>query len=204
MEISQYPTSEEYTREYTQDTLTPTSATNSTYMSYTEPLNVSSSSSPVELNKSQKTNQQSQQQLQQQSQKLNQQSHQAQQRNNINNVNETQTVVLREKLVHAFRLNRKKQMTLDRINKYNGKLMEELKIPRVKASNCALMVINYTEQTEDPLIPEIWGNKRKNQFKQGSSSNNNNKSMNLVNGNNTQINGQITGNNSNDGCCVIM
>ncbi|ODQ48590.1 hypothetical protein PICMEDRAFT_19829, partial [Pichia membranifaciens NRRL Y-2026] len=50
-----------------------------------------------------------------------------------------------------------KQLTLERINKYNMKLMEELKTPRIKASNCALMVIDFTEQHNDPLLPEIWG-----------------------------------------------
>jgi hypothetical protein len=117
---------------------------------------------------------------------------------------DAQQVMMREKLIHAFRLNRKKQLTLERITKYNGKLMEELKTPRVKASNCALMVINYTEQTPDPLIPEIWGQPEQNQFKQASA-----KSMQLLNknGGNTQRNdGELNARSSEggEGCCVIM
>jgi hypothetical protein len=111
-------------------------------------------------------------------------------------------VVLKENLIHAFRLNRKKQLTLERINKYNAKLMEELKTPRVKASNCALMVINYTEQTEDPLIPEIWGYPKTNLFKQA-----NVKIPQLLSKNDHQTSYQLSnnqGHTSEDGCCVIM
>lgn len=118
---------------------------------------------------------------------------------------DTQQVVMKEKLIHAFRLNRKKQLTLERINKYNGKLMEELKTPRVKASNCALMVINYTEQTPDPLIPDIWGQAEQNRFKQAAQGN---KSLQLLNkngggGQNGQANNVGAGDGG-DGCCVIM
>lgn len=129
------------------------------------------------------------------------------QSNKANNSNSQQTVI-REKLMHAFRLNRKKQLTLERINKYNIKLMEELKTPRVKASNCALMVIDYTEKNEDPLITEIWGNKENNEnkFKNGG----NLKNFNAYRGNQQNVNGNNGGNLSNSvdqengTCCVIM
>lgn len=116
-----------------------------------------------------------------------------------------QYTAVKEKLVHALRLNRKKQLTLERINKYNMKLMEELKTPRVKASNCALMVIDYTEQHNDPLIPEIWGVTYDNRFKT---------SVNVkgsqyrqayspgLSSNNPKIDDLNNG--GNDGCCVIM
>lgn len=122
-----------------------------------------------------------------------------------NNTNEA-----REKLIHAFRLNRKKQLTLERINKYNIKLMEEIKTPRVKASNCALMVIDYTEQHEDPLIPEIWGVPEKNPFKQPNSKRilqtkntfniNNDNYLNIPNSSNNKN----YMNDDRNGCCIIM
>lgn len=109
-----------------------------------------------------------------------------------------QQAMLREKLIHAFRLNRKKQLTLERINKYNVKLMEELKTPRVKASNCALMVINYTEQTHDPLIPQVWGYPKKNKFKSLTYNGDDNKQR----GRPAQSEGLDE--KATNGCCVIM
>lgn len=119
-----------------------------------------------------------------------------------------QSVVLKEKLLHAFRLNRKKQLTLERINKYNMKLMEELKTPRIKASNCALMVIDYTEQHQDPLIPEIWGAPAKNPFKDNfnikspQSAARSQFTQNTKSGNTDTLQGK-NGSDS-GGCCTIM
>lgn len=117
----------------------------------------------------------------------------------LNNDN-PQELVMKEKLIYAFRLNRKKQLTLERINKYNQKLMEELKAPRIKASNCALMVINYTEQTNDPLIPQIWGNPPINPYNQR---NNKGQTVNNSAGGNIEVNtcDQAP---DNGGCCAIM
>lgn len=116
------------------------------------------------------------------------------------NTQNPQEVVLKEKLIHAFRLNRKKQLTLERINKYNQKLMEEVKTPRVKASNCALMVINYTEQTKDPLIPEIWGYPPVNPYKQSSSRNQTGHNAGAAN---NEISTRDQRSDS-GGCCIIM
>ena len=125
--------------------------------------------------------------------------------------NAAQSAALREKLIHAFRLNRKKQLTLERINKYNMKLMEELKTPRIKASNCALVVIDFTEQHPDPLIPEIWGTPEHNQFKQSVSVKSPQSATQLqFKQSNTPKSGkhhQNEGNNgktASGGCCIIM
>lgn len=113
--------------------------------------------------------------------------------------------VVREKVVQAFRLNRKKQLVLERINKYNRKLMEELKTPRVKASNCALMVIDYTEQTPDPLLPSIWGENEKNKFKSGGSGGGGGGSSESKKMRSLQMEeGVRSGGSSSDGCCTIM
>lgn len=71
----------------------------------------------------------------------------------------------RDDVMQAFRLNRVKQMKLERLTRYNMRLREELKHDRIKASNCALMVIDYMETHEDKLIPEIWGQSGDNQYK---------------------------------------
>ncbi|GMM29223.1 Ste18 protein [Martiniozyma asiatica (nom. inval.)] len=73
--------------------------------------------------------------------------------------------VTREKLFHALRLNKKKQLKLERLNKYNSKLSDELKQERIKTSNCALMVIDYTETHEDHLLNEIWGSVEPNRYR---------------------------------------
>lgn len=124
--------------------------------------------------------------------------------------NAAQSAALREKLIHAFRLNRKKQLTLERINKYNMKLMEELKTPRIKASNCALMVIDFTEQHQDPLIPEIWGAPEHNPFKQSVSVKSPQSAIELqFKQSNTPRSGKHQNEGSNGkttsgGCCIIM
>lgn len=111
--------------------------------------------------------------------------------------------IVREKVIQAFRLNRKKQLILERINKYNRKLMEELKTPRVKASNCALMVIDFTEQTKDPLIPSIWGVTENNRFKNGHDTKNVHK-LQIEDGSSKGVGGGNSGNSSSDTCCTIM
>lgn len=125
--------------------------------------------------------------------------------------NAAQSAALREKLIHAFRLNRKKQLTLERINKYNMKLMEELKTPRIKASNCALMVIDFTEQHNDPLLPEIWGAPEHNPFRDSVSVKSPQSATQLqFKHSNTPRNGKhyhSDGNNGktdSEGCCIIM
>lgn len=117
--------------------------------------------------------------------------------------NNPRQAALREKLVHAFKLNRKKQLTLERINKYNVKLMDEVKAPRVKASNCALMVINYTERNMDPLIPELWGRPRRNPYKESISADNKT-GPNFSEAQEAAALNKGKTNASSDGCCVIM
>lgn len=122
--------------------------------------------------------------------------------------NSVQSAELKEKLIHAFRLNRKKQLTLERINKYNMKLMEELKTPRIKASNCALMVIDYTEQHRDPLIPEIWDSPEHNRFKQSVSMRSPQSATQLhkklSNSQRSEKQRQKRGENGSGSCCTIM
>ncbi|KAG0678311.1 Signal transducer and activator of transcription 3 [Pichia californica] len=193
--------------EYSPDSENMPNTPISSSTSITEPLQLSpsgrkGSSMQTTTSPSQKQAQQQQQQQQQQ-QRQNQQH--LNQNQNQNDGDSAQYVVTKEKLIHAFRLNRKKQLTLERMNKYNLKLVEELKTPRVKASNCALMVIDYTEQHSDPLIPEIWGQPTKNHFKQ------NNSQHPLISSSyvntNSGINNQSHNNGSNsdsNGCCTIM
>lgn len=50
-----------------------------------------------------------------------------------------------------------KQLKLKRINELNNKLRKELSRERITASNACLTIINYTSNTKDYTLPELWG-----------------------------------------------
>ncbi|CCD24373.1 Ste18p NDAI_0D00590 [Naumovozyma dairenensis CBS 421] len=50
-----------------------------------------------------------------------------------------------------------KNIKLKRINELNNKLRNELSRERITASNACLTIINYTNNTKDYTLPDIWG-----------------------------------------------
>ncbi|CAI4034485.1 hypothetical protein SMKI_10G2780 [Saccharomyces mikatae IFO 1815] len=82
-----------------------------------------------------------------------------------------------------------KQLKLKRINELNNKLRKELSRERITASNACLTIINYTSNTKDYALPELWGypTTGSNHFREG-----------LKNQKNSQMS------HSNNVCCTIM
>ncbi|OBA18663.1 uncharacterized protein OGAPODRAFT_92125 [Ogataea polymorpha] len=56
-----------------------------------------------------------------------------------------------EKLLRIVQLNKMKTMKLERLNQYNNRLKQELARERINASNSSLMIIKYTETTQQVL-----------------------------------------------------
>ncbi|CAD6632923.1 XXYS1_4_G0010920.mRNA.1.CDS.1 [Saccharomyces cerevisiae] len=83
-----------------------------------------------------------------------------------------------------------KQLKLKRINELNNKLRKELSRERITASNACLTIINYTSNTKDYTLPELWGYpvSGSNHFIEGLK--------------NAQKNSQMS--NSNSVCCTLM
>jgi len=48
-------------------------------------------------------------------------------------------------------------LKLRRLTELNVRLREDLDRPRVKVSEAAIGLINYTTQTKDFMVPSIWG-----------------------------------------------
>lgn len=83
-----------------------------------------------------------------------------------------------------------KQLKLRRINELNNKLRKELSRERITASNACLTIINYTSNTKDYTLPELWGypTAGSNHFIEGLK--------------NAQKNSQMSS--SNSACCTLM
>ncbi|KAI9796729.1 MAG: hypothetical protein M1825_006515 [Sarcosagium campestre] len=57
--------------------------------------------------------------------------------------------------------NKKQSMAdlkLRRLTELNLRLREDLDRPRVKLSEAAMGLVNYTNSTKDFMVPQIWGN----------------------------------------------
>ncbi|KAI9675123.1 MAG: Guanine nucleotide-binding protein subunit gamma [Caeruleum heppii] len=48
-------------------------------------------------------------------------------------------------------------LKLRRLTELNLRLREDLDRPRVKVSEAAMGLINYTSQTKDFMVPQLWG-----------------------------------------------
>lgn len=83
-----------------------------------------------------------------------------------------------------------KTIEVKRINELNNKLRKELSRERITASNACLTIINYTSNTKDYTLPELWGYPvaGSNHFIEGLK--------------NAQKNSQMS--NSNSVCCTLM
>ncbi|CAI1520359.1 hypothetical protein SEUBUCD646_0J02770 [Saccharomyces eubayanus] len=83
-----------------------------------------------------------------------------------------------------------KQLKLKRINELNNKLRKELSRERITASNACLTIINYTSNTKDYALPELWGypSAGSNHFREGLRK--------------AQKNNHLS--NSNNACCTLM
>ncbi|KAI8085767.1 G-protein gamma-like domain-containing protein [Gilbertella persicaria] len=46
---------------------------------------------------------------------------------------------------------------LKRILEYNERLQEQLELPRIPVSEASKSLVDYCNNTRDPLIPSIWG-----------------------------------------------
>ncbi|GAA5815780.1 hypothetical protein MFLAVUS_009295 [Mucor flavus] len=46
---------------------------------------------------------------------------------------------------------------LARLLQYNKNLKEQLDIPRITVSEASSSLIDYCNETKDPLLPSIWG-----------------------------------------------
>ncbi|EJS43068.1 ste18p [Saccharomyces arboricola H-6] len=82
-----------------------------------------------------------------------------------------------------------KQLKLKRINELNNKLRKELSRERITASNACLTIINYTSNTKDYTLPELWGypTAGSNHFREGLKK--------------AQKNNQMSNSNA---CCTLM
>ncbi|ODV85766.1 hypothetical protein CANARDRAFT_27859 [[Candida] arabinofermentans NRRL YB-2248] len=94
----------------------------------------------------------------------------------------------RGKMLRILQLNKMKSMKLERLNQYNQRLKTELGRERVNVSNSSLLIIKYTENTWDYLVPVIWGAlpPEKNRYQRG------------------QVKTLRKEDGSNEGCCVIV
>ncbi|CAI4043949.1 hypothetical protein SKDZ_10G2830 [Saccharomyces kudriavzevii ZP591] len=83
-----------------------------------------------------------------------------------------------------------KQLKLKRINELNNKLRKELSRERITASNACLTIINYTSNTKDYTLPDLWGYPAagSNHFREG---------LRIA-----QKKNQMS--NSNNACCTLM
>ncbi|PWN25980.1 G-protein gamma subunit [Jaminaea rosea] len=49
------------------------------------------------------------------------------------------------------------ELKLRRLTEHNERLREDLNRPRIKVSEAAASLINYTKSTRDVLVPSVWG-----------------------------------------------
>lgn len=76
-------------------------------------------------------------------------------------------------------------LKLKRITELNGKLRDTLSRDRIYASNASYSIINYTQDTKDYVIPDVWGYMQPGE-------------------NPFRLNRQRKGGDAQDGCCTIM
>ncbi|CAO3681840.1 unnamed protein product [Umbelopsis vinacea] len=54
---------------------------------------------------------------------------------------------------------------LRKMTEYNGKLKEQLEIPRIPVSDASKFLIEYCKSNHDTLVPSVWGsNKNQDPF----------------------------------------
>ncbi|GME86553.1 unnamed protein product [Ambrosiozyma monospora] len=103
-----------------------------------------------------------------------------------------------QQVIKLIQHNRIKQLTLERLNQSNQRLKDYISKDMIKASNAALMVVRFTEDTKEPLLPGINDNAdsttinryKAAQLKRSSIGGHGGKQLQMQDGG--------------DGCCVIM
>ncbi|GMG31205.1 unnamed protein product [Ambrosiozyma monospora] len=103
-----------------------------------------------------------------------------------------------QQLIRLVQTNRIKQLALERLTQSNQRLKDYISMDKIKASNAALLVVRFTEDTKEPLLPGINDNVNSttiNRYKAAQLK------RNSIGGHGGK---QIQMQDGGDGCCVIM